>query len=587
MQRQAMPEWMVILCSFCLTANAATPSVVQPAISAPSALVASLEHETNVPIHDNRFVVDKEIQSLQIIINTDNVESIKILGPGGIEILPLQNSENVNWQQIDKLYDITLKKPAVGQWEIKGKMLATPRIVIDSSLKMITPDFPNNLFRGETLTISAYLTDNNKRVTSKEILSQTQFFATLHNVATFEKYKIFLSDNETNPEGIYRFDYALQTLPGVYRLTIDVMGLLFQRQQEQQFYLYDYPATYTSKIISDTNELLVEVDLQNTLIDEPTCLFTALYMGREGEMTSVPLQKMSAKKWQLFTPVSDATHKLNLLLTAYTIDRRLVNITFPDVDVFTLYQKNLSDVKTLWDERWKIFWQQNENRQLSFMLGSSQEKMLERLLFLVNQDLPKSAIPLREYPTYEESLLKAWEPFIFTQKPKTLVEQLSAPEVSEHQATKALEGKGATKAPVKAAAKQVAPKPAPIPQVSPWRKWIIGSLVVCVMLFISMLFGILWIFQEAKVRAVFARVQPLLIKLKKINIKIGRKGQEPSVAEVPAEPAALDEAVAVAETEPAADVALVADAPPETETPAEPATIPQSQPAANPPQQNA
>ncbi len=596
MQRLAAATWMALLCVFCLTSNATSTTIEKTEISAPSALVSSLEHETSVPVHDNRFVVDKDIQSLQVIINTDDVQSIKILGPGGIEILPLQNNESINWQQIDKLFAITIKKPAIGQWEIKGKMLATAKIIVDSALKLITPDFPNNLFRGETLTISAYLTDNNKRVMSKEILSQTQFFATLHNVATFEKYKIFLTDDETKPEGIYRFDYDLQTLPGVYRLSIDVMSLLFQRQQEQQFYLYDYPATFTTKIISDTNELLIEVDLQNTILDEPTCRFTALYMGRDGEMSSVPLRKISDTKWQLFTPVSDATHKMNLLLNAYTIDRRLVNITFPDVDVFTMYQNNLSDVRSLWAERWRIFWQQNEDRQLSFMLGFSKDKILERLLFSVNEDLPKSAIPLREYPTYQESLLKAWEPFIFAPKPITLVEKLSAP-VSEHQAVKALEpNKGVVALPVKATPIVAATKPLPMP--SPWRKWLIGLFVVLVILFIGLLLGIVWVFQEAKMRALYAKVQPrlvaLLVTLKKMNIKIG-KGKEPEP-----EPALAAEAVPVvaeassaesapvAEAAPSVESAPVAEAAPSVEPAPVAEAVPLTQPTNSlPPQQSA
>ena len=500
MERLTAALWTALLCVYCVNLYATAASIEKAPISAPSALVTALDRETSVPVHDNRFVVDKEIQSLQVIINTDDVQSIKILGPAGIEIQPLQNSHTVNWQQIDKLYDITLQKPAIGQWEIKGKMLATPKIIIDSSLKMITPDFPNNLFRGETLTVSAYLSDNQKRVTSKEILSQTQFFATLHNVATLEKYKIFLADDETKPEGIYRFDYALQTLPGVYRITVEAIGLLFQRQQEQQFYLYDYPALFNTKIISDTNELLVEVELQSALLDEPTCRFNVLYMGREGELSSAPLRKVADKKWQLFTPVSDATHKMTLLLNGYTIDRRLVNITFPDVDIFTMYQKSLSDEKALWEERWRVFWQENEAEQMSFLFALSKEKTREELLFAVNQDLPAQAIPLREYPTYVESLLTSWEPLIFTQKPKTQVEEMITPEVKDHPATSGVPENPEHKA-EKGAAKVAAKAPAKvahIPQPSPWRKWIIGLLVVFVMLFMGLLMAILWMFKEAR-----------------------------------------------------------------------------------------
>ncbi|HRE30978.1 MAG TPA: hypothetical protein PLD88_03295, partial [Candidatus Berkiella sp.] len=304
----------------------------------------------SLPVYNNRFVVDQKIQSLQIIISTNNIQSVKILGPTGMEVLPLQNVAGVSWQQIDNLYGITIQHPAIGQWEIKGGMLATPKVTIDSTLKMITPSFPNNLFRGETLSISAYLTDDNQRVTAKNILDETQFTATLHNVATLEKYKIFL-DKSSKSSGVFRYDYTLQTLPGVYRLVIQASGLLFQRQQEQQFYLYDYPATINTTLLSDSDELLISVNLQSSVLDEGTCRFNALFTGRNGELTSTILRKIDDKKWQLYTPISDASHKVNILLNAYTLDKRLVNITFPEVDVFEMFQKNLMDIKTSWEEK--------------------------------------------------------------------------------------------------------------------------------------------------------------------------------------------------------------------------------------------
>lgn len=514
MERRTALLWIALSYVLCLTCSATTPTIENVSENAPSKLVSSLEHETSVPVHDNRFIVDKDIQSIQIIINTDDVQNIKILGPAGFEIMPLQNTPEVNWQQIDKLYAITLKRPAIGQWEIKGKMQATPKIIIDSTLKMITPDFPNNLFRGETLSISAYLTDNNKRITSNEILSQTQFFATLHNIATLEKYKIFLSDEEARPTGVYRFDYALQTLPGVYRLTIQATSLLFQRQQEQQFYLYDYPATYTAKVIADTDELLIEVDLQSAILDEPTCHFSALYMGKDGDISSSRLTKIGDKKWQLFEPITDATYRMNLLLNAYTIDRRLVNITFPDVDVFAMYQKNLTDVKALWDAKWETFWLANQLQQIDTLLPFSREKNQESWLFEVNQGLPKDAIALRKYETFEQSLLKAWEPVIFGNKNQALIDEMNAQAAKDKAIKEAKEAKEAKQAAAIAKAKEHEAK------MAPWRKLLVGLIVVFGLLFIGLIAGALWVFKKEKVLAIFNQLRVALAKGKEHKDKL-------------------------------------------------------------------
>lgn len=526
-----------LFCAVCASAIAVPAEAQKNPENASSTLISSLERETSLPVHDNRFVVDQNIQSLQIIINTDNVTSIKILGPAGKEVFPLQNAPGVTWQQIDKLYGITLEKPEIGQWEIKGSMQAIPKVIIDSNLKMITPDFPNNLFRGETLAISAYLTNNNKRITTPDLLDQTQFFATLHNVATLEKYKIFLTDEETKPQGVFHFDYELKTLPGVYRITIQAISLLFQRQQEQQFYLYDYPAMYTTKVVSDTDELLVEVTLQSPILDEPTCRFNALFMSNDGEISSTRLAKIADKKWQLFMPISDATHKMNLLLNAFTIDRRLINITFPDVDVFAMYQQNLTDVKTLWAEKWRLFWQNNQSEQLGYLFGFSKEKFLEEWLFLVNNDLPVDAVPLKQYPTQLQSLLTTWEPIIYDIQPKTLVDKIKVEQAKEKAIAQAKENV-AHKAKSLAAAKPVVHQ-AP---VSPWRKWVIALLVVLVLLFLGLLLAIAWMFKPAKVQAIYQgmvqTLQAIFIKLKGLVSQLkALKSRLPGKAPVPSEAA--------------------------------------------------
>ncbi|MCS5712249.1 hypothetical protein [Candidatus Berkiella aquae] len=483
--------WIISMMAFADTDNASNP------------LVASLDQETSLPVYDNRFVVDQKIQSLQIMISTKNIQSVKILGPAGMEVLPLQNGAGVSWQQIDNLYGITIQHPAIGQWEIKGSMLAPPKVIIDSTLKMITPDFPNNLFRGETLSISAYLTDDNQRVTSKQILDEIQFTATLHNVATLEKYKIFLEG--TKSSSVFRYDYTLQTLPGVYRLVIQASGLLFQRQLEQQFYLYDYPATISTTIVPDSDELLISVTLQSNVIDEGTCRFHALFTGRDGELTSTILRKIDDKKWQLYAPISDASHKVNLLLNAYTIDKRLVNITFPEVDIFEMFQKNIMDAKTSWEEKWKMFWQENQDAQLGSLFFFSPERMRENLLFVVNQDLPKEVMPLRNYPSDAQFLLKAWEPIMNT-KPQTFADKIRAQELKDKAAEQALEAKKARIEKLK--------KAVPPPKPSPLRQWVLGILIVFIVLFIALVGALLWVFQKRKFVSAYQAMQNMMQVIK-------------------------------------------------------------------------
>ena len=239
-----------------------------------SAFSNNISTRSKLPVTRNRFVVDKGVSEIEVLVSTDQFNTIQLSSPDGKVIVPSDVNAESSWQRIEKLYAIKVKSPVPGEWQIQGSLQSYPEVIVTSNLDIVTPLFPNNIIRGETLSLSAYLEEDGKKITQGDILTSTQITATLQNVATSELYKIYLSEGLKsglkNSQGIYRYEYRLDNLPGVYSLDILAMGLLFQREKHQQFYLHDYPGIISTEIDAEHDQMILSAHLTSMMLNFPT-----------------------------------------------------------------------------------------------------------------------------------------------------------------------------------------------------------------------------------------------------------------------------------------------------------------------------
>ncbi len=219
-----------------------------------------------------------------------------------------------------------------------------------------------------------------------------------------------------------------------------------------------------------------------------------------------------------------------------------------------------------------------------YLHGVSKEKFLEEWLFLVNNDLPVAALPLKQYPTQLQGWLTTWEPIIYDIRPKTLVEKIKVEQAKE-KATEQAKENAAHKASLagKAAAKSVVQQPL----VSPWRKWVMALLVIFSILFLALMLGIAWMFKPDKVQALYQRMQQFLqvlftkskdlyTRLKALKARLPGKAAatdaaQPATETVQTAPAPTAEAVPTPATE---APTIKAPATPVTDTEPSPAEVP-------------
>lgn len=432
----------------------------------------------NLPVENNRFIVDSQAKEIQVLLTTDNPGSIQIVGPQGKSYNFFQKTEDpISWDRIGNLYAVKIQTPAEGQWEVQGKLLSGVQVLVTSDLKMITPTFPNNMLRGENLSLTAYLQEKGKTISNGDFLNHIQFAAKFNNVATNQVYKVYLMPK---PHGYFHYDYYFDLLPGVYHLDFEAKGLLFQREQRQQIYVYDYPGIISTHLSDFADELTVDIHLFSPLLEISTCQLSALLHHIDGSAENVIIKSSPENGWQLMVPLDQGVDTLSVILVGYTKDARLVEVTFPQINVAQLFHESEMQFDRKQQAKSNAFWRKLQNAQVVYVLPLTQEKLVEQVLSLMSPFKNTDLMPLREYPSYIQYLLNAWEPLLFKTNKFSFEEDedVAAP------ATAASLQKVAPKAVLKVAQPTQVAQP---PQVSAKRKWLIGILFMLAILFLMFL----------------------------------------------------------------------------------------------------
>ncbi len=414
------------------TSRTSSPNQVTNTVAkgASTSFAQTYNTKSSLPVTANRFVVDKGVSEIEILVTTDNFKSVQVVTPQGKEYIPFQqNNENVTWQKIEKLYAIKIKGPEAGLWQVQGNLLSYPEVIVESSLEFITPQFPNNLLRGETLALSAFLQEDGKKITTGDILNSTQITATLQNVATSELYKIFLTQDEHNHnksyQGVFHYDYHLETVPGVYRLNISAVGLLFQRERQQQFYVHDYPAVVSTDVKAENDQIVVSANVTSPLLDMATCQLSANILSIDGSTQNFMLDKIDNNHWQMTLPVDQDFSKIDVVLAGYLKDSRPVHVVFPKANLEILYQQAYLQLEQNNLMKSNQAWQRLQQQQIARLLPFSHEKLTDNLAAENSPIEEISLKPLPQYSSFMQDLLVTWQPYLFGAKEDDAQEETS------------------------------------------------------------------------------------------------------------------------------------------------------------------
>lgn len=129
-----------------------------------------ISSSNHIPLLDNRFRIDFEVKEITLVFfRKKGTPSIVLVRPDGSKIYSRNAKEQkVIWHD-DKTYDlIKITNPVPGPWQAIGEILPESRIMVLTDIDLEVDALPTDLMVGETLKVTARLTNGGKPINARD-----------------------------------------------------------------------------------------------------------------------------------------------------------------------------------------------------------------------------------------------------------------------------------------------------------------------------------------------------------------------------------------------------------------------------------
>ncbi|HIF6197572.1 TPA: TIGR03503 family protein [Vibrio parahaemolyticus] len=218
--------------------------------------------ESAMSLLDNRFRVDPTIEQITFLVYREqSSQPVVLVRPDGKKYYAWGSYDNVRWYQEPSLDIISVDNPMPGPWQAVGKVTPKNNIRLISHLKLSTDVFPNRLYNGEALKVTARLTSDDKPLVLRDFLDRVNLRVTFTKFVENEDELIrearpvpmiigeFSDDgrglDEQAGDGVFTVQLPIEVEPGKYRARITSGNGVFLRAQEQVILVYPNPVSRT------------------------------------------------------------------------------------------------------------------------------------------------------------------------------------------------------------------------------------------------------------------------------------------------------------------------------------------------------
>lgn len=278
-------------------------------------------HAETLPLNENRFSVDTHIQDMTVLVfSSPDGRPTRLRAPDGSEFSAKQHPKSVRWHH-EQSYDlITVHKPARGEWTILSELDPDNRVMVVTNLGMFTDPLPNNLTLGEALTISTQLHEKGSVIIARDFLDLVSFTARLVP-GQGEPRDYPMHDGGENGDaapgdGTFTAQVADISAPGDYEILITASSESFQREFRHHLQVYDQP--FQARARMEAAGIALEVVVNTQIVKANTVSIVRL--GEDGATPAANLLYAQDTVWREVIPIENAPAKVQLQLTAGTVD---------------------------------------------------------------------------------------------------------------------------------------------------------------------------------------------------------------------------------------------------------------------------
>lgn len=211
-------------------------------------LLNDLPTKNQIPLFENRFRIDDQVEEITLLLfRKRGSASAVLVRPDGSKIhFNTAEAQNVRWHDASSYDLIQINNPMPGPWQAIGRLLPESRIMLLTDIKLNVDALPANLMVGETVKITARLTNGDKPITAKdfsEVLALEVIFVSTNN-ADYDNFgrgvvqvAQFRDDgkgyDERSRDGVFTGEFQLEFVAGEWIPKYIVRTPLYTREVEQ------------------------------------------------------------------------------------------------------------------------------------------------------------------------------------------------------------------------------------------------------------------------------------------------------------------------------------------------------------------
>lgn len=314
----------------------------------PAVVHANTVASSEASVLKNRFRIDHMVDSLTLFVQRQYGSApVVIVLPDGSKWYANRHPEEVQWVDGISGDIITIQDPLPGPWQLIGRVVEGSKIQKISKLGIEVELFPQPLFQGERLKVTAqllgdeqrlrmpgldYLVEWTARFVSEHLPGDENFAAGTLVVGSYKDYGEDL--DERPDDGIFTGKINLNQPWGHYNLEVKVQNSVFTRESSQKFLLSAPPIEIDiiepEDPLKDRWKLFVNVNGDAVKLSE-THLDLEL-VGPAGLQLPVTLSGLETTQSEILLPeVSDfGSYRIKGMAATTTHNGREIVLSLPE-----------------------------------------------------------------------------------------------------------------------------------------------------------------------------------------------------------------------------------------------------------------
>ena len=188
------------------------------------------------PLDDNRFLIDSSVEEFTaLVFKAPDSAATQIKSPSGQIFNADFDGASLRWFVSDAYDLVTIQQPEEGEWTINADIDPDNRVTVVSDLTLAIAPIANNLYHGETATLTASMLEGGEIVSRDEFLDLFTVEASMSRSNTSFWRQTLVRDIGADTVGVYSRELDMLRNSGDYAVTVVVDGKTFKREKTLKF----------------------------------------------------------------------------------------------------------------------------------------------------------------------------------------------------------------------------------------------------------------------------------------------------------------------------------------------------------------